>query len=136
MDSLRGERGERHAHRGSGRAEVNRAEARRLARGTVHGLGDLLLGGLELAQKALHVVDVGRAILGVARVAVLGRTAREIRAARWMRAGISPEGNAIAVDIEITAEVLAGFEHLVRHYLAAVEPALVVPLKRVAEPVL
>ena len=42
---------------------------------------------LELAQQALHVVDVRRALLGVARVAVLGRAAREVaRRLRRMRA--------------------------------------------------
>ena len=53
---------------------------------SITGAGTQRLRGLELAQQPLHVVDVRRPLLGVARVAVLGRAAREVAAARRMRA--------------------------------------------------
>ena len=52
-----------------------------------------------------------------------------------MRAGIGAVGDAVAVDVEIAAELLAGVEHLGGHHLAAVVFAGVVPCERMAEPV-
>ena len=89
--------------------------------------GTRLLGGLELAQQPLHVVDVDRPLLAVAGVAVLAGAAGEEGAARRVRAGIGAVGDAVAVDVEVAAEVLAGLEVLVGHHLAAVHPARVVP---------
>ena len=51
-----------------------------------------------------------------------------------MRAGIGAIGNAVAVDVEIAAEVAAFLEHLRGHHLAAVVLARVVPLQRPAQP--
>ena len=64
-----------------------------------------VLRGLELAQQPLHVVGVGRAFLGVARVAVARGAAGEERALGRVRAGIGAVGDAVAVDVEIAAEV-------------------------------
>ena len=75
------ERGQRLGHRGAGRAEPDDAGSRRASpRCSITGSGTSVLRGLELAQQPLHVVDVRRALLGVARVAVLGRAAREVAA--------------------------------------------------------
>ncbi len=52
-----------------------------------------------------------------------------------MRAGIGAERDAVAVDIEIAAEVAAVVEHLGGHHLAAVVLLAVVPFQRAAEPV-
>ena len=67
----RGERLERLVHRRRGRAEIDHAVARRLGGLAADRRRDEALRGLELAQQPLHVVDVGGAFLGVARVAVL-----------------------------------------------------------------
>src|SRR3954466_13035659 len=50
-----------------------------------------------------------------------------------MRAGIGTERNAVAIDIEIAAEFLAGFEFGGGHHLAAVIGALLVPSERLRE---
>ena len=50
-----------------------------------------------------------------------------------MRAGIGAERDAVAVDVEIAAEILAGVELFGRHHLAAVVGALVVPLEGLAQ---
>ncbi len=52
-----------------------------------------------------------------------------------MRAGIGAERDAVAVDVEIAAEGLAGVEILGGHHLAAVELAALVPLERLAQAV-
>ena len=78
----RSERRQRLVHRGRGRAEIDHAEAASAApRRARTGAGHERLGGLELAQQPLHVVDVGRALLGVAGVAVARRAAGEVGAA-------------------------------------------------------
>ncbi len=51
-----------------------------------------------------------------------------------MRAGIGAVGDAVAVDVEIAAEILARLELLVGHHLAAVELAAVVPGEGPAQP--
>ncbi len=86
-----------------------------------------LARGLELAQQALHVVDVVGAGLGVAGVAVLRGAAREVGALGRVRAGIGAERDAVAVDVEVAAEVAAGLEFRGRHHLAAVVGLRVVP---------
>src|SRR5258708_132738 len=50
-----------------------------------------------------------------------------------MRARIGAERNAVAVDVEVAAEILAGLELGRGHDLAAVELAAVVPRERSAE---
>ena len=95
-----------------------------------------MLRGLELAQQALHIVDIGRAVLAVARISILGRAAGEIRSAFGMRSGMGPVGNAVAVHVEVAAEVFSRLQQLVGHHLAAIVRAFVVPGQRFAEPVL
>ena len=52
-----------------------------------------------------------------------------------MRAWIGAERDAVAVDVEVAAEVAAVVEHLRRHHLAAVVLFAFVPLQRTAQPV-
>ena len=52
-----------------------------------------------------------------------------------MRSGQGAIGNGVAVDVEIAPEQLAGFQLLGGHDLAAVIFAAVVPLQRLAQPV-
>ena len=96
-------------HRGTGRAVVDGAEPRRLGRGREERLRHQRLGGIELAHQALHVVDVVRTGLAVARVAVLGGAAGEVGAPRRMRAGIGAVRDAVAVHVEVAPELLARF---------------------------
>ncbi len=51
-----------------------------------------------------------------------------------MDAGIGPIRNAVAVDVEVAAEILACLQLGFGHDLAAVEPPRVVPIERLAEP--
>ncbi len=50
-----------------------------------------------------------------------------------MRTGNRAPGNAVAIDVEIAAEILAGFEFLGAHHLAAIVAALIVPVEGLAE---
>ena len=50
-----------------------------------------------------------------------------------MRARQGTPGDAIAVDILVTAEILAGFQFFGRHHLAAVIAARIVPDERLAQ---
>jgi hypothetical protein len=52
-----------------------------------------------------------------------------------VRAGIGAPGNAVAVDVEVAAEVLAGIQHLGGHHLAAVVARAVVPVEGLAQAV-
>ena len=52
-----------------------------------------------------------------------------------MRAGIGAIRNAVAVHVEVAAEILAGLQLLGGHHLAAVDLAAVVPGQRFAQPV-
>ena len=133
VDPLPRERVERLRHRGTGRAVVNRAEARRLLGRAEDGLGHQRLRRLELLQQALHVGLVIRALLRVDRVGVLGSPAGEVAALRGVRARIGAERNPVAVHVEIPSEFFSRVEHLGRHHLAAVVLAAVVPLKRRAQ---
>src|SRR5581483_1775352 len=107
MDAVLLQRLQRLLHRRRGRAEIERAVARRLLRIAPDRRRDQLLRGLELAEQPLHVVDVDRAFLAVAGVAVFRGAAREIGAAARMRAGLRAIGDAVAVAVEIAPEVLA-----------------------------
>ena len=98
---------ERLVHGRAGGAEIDDAQPRRLLRGPQDRLRHQLLGGLEFAQQALHVLHVIGTGLAVARIAVLGGAAGEERAARRVRAGIGAEGDAVAVHVEIAPELLA-----------------------------
>ena len=135
MDAARFERFERFFHRHGGRAEIERAELGRLARRALFGLRHEALGGLELVQQALHVVDVVVALFAIARVAVLAGAAGEEGAALRMRAGQRAVGDAVAVDIEVAAELDPGLELLVGHHLAAVVSARRIPVQRRDQPV-
>ena len=64
------------------RAVIDRAVAGILLGLVEDRLGQQRLGGLELAQQPLHVVDIDRALFAVARVGVAAGAAREIGAAR------------------------------------------------------
>src|SRR5215475_4403843 len=59
-----------------------------------------VLRGLELTDQPLHVINVGRAFLGVARVAVAGRAACEKRTLGGMRTGVGAVWNAVPVHVE------------------------------------
>ena len=120
MLAARFEQLDRFVHRRRGRAEIDHAVFGRLAGIGLQRPRHQILRGLELAQQPLHVVGVGRAFLGVARIAVARGAAGEERALGRMRAGIGAVGNAVAVDVEIAAEILAGFERRRGHHLAAV----------------
>src|SRR5712691_8049380 len=110
MDAQLIERPEGFLHRQRARTEIDRADAGRLAGLALLWARHQALGGLELAQEPLHVVDVVRPLLGIMRVAVLGGAAGKEGAARWMGAGQRAVRDAVAIDIEIAAELLAGFE--------------------------
>src|SRR6185369_9556179 len=71
VNTLAGQRRQRLVDRRRGRTVVDDAEAGRMAGIATRRLRYEALGGLELAQQAFHVVDVGRAVLAVARVSVL-----------------------------------------------------------------
>src|SRR5689334_18277804 len=51
-----------------------------------------------------------------------------------MRARVSAIGNAVAIDVEVAAEFLPGFELLSGHDFAAVVAFGIVPVERVAQP--
>jgi hypothetical protein len=102
--------GHRLVHRRAGGAVIDHADASYASRRARTGPGTRRLGGLELAQQPLHVVDVTGAFLAVLGVAVARGAAGEIGALARMRAGIGAVGNAVAVDVEVAAEVLAGFQ--------------------------
>src|ERR1700730_18695553 len=101
---------DRLVHRNGSRTEIDRAEFRRLARIAANGRGHELFRGLELLQEPLHVVDIDRPLFAVARVAVARGAAGKEGALGGMRAGISAEGNAVAVGVEIAAEIPTRFE--------------------------
>ena len=50
-----------------------------------------------------------------------------------MRAGIRPPGEAVAVEVEVAAQALAGLEDLVRQHLSPIVVLDVVPFERVAQ---
>ena len=127
---------DRLVHRRRGRAVIDHAVFGRLLRVGLERPRHQVLGGLELAQQPLHVVGVGRAFLGVARVTVARGAAGEERALGRMGARIGAVGNAVAVDVEIAAEVAAVVEHRRGHDLAAVILLVVVPMQRPAQPVI
>ena len=121
---------DRLVHRRRGRAVIDHAVFGRLVGIGLQRARHQVLGGLELAHQPLHVVGIGRAFLGVARVAVARGAAGEERALARMGAGIGAVRDAVAVDVEIAAEILAGVEIGRRHHLAAVVFAAVVPVQR------
>jgi hypothetical protein len=51
-----------------------------------------------------------------------------------VRSGIGAVGNAVAIDVEVAAEIGAGVERFARHHLAAVVLAAVVPGEGAAQP--
>ncbi len=135
MVTLGFQQADRFVHRRRGRTEIDHAVF-----GGLGGIGlqrprHQILRGLELAHQPLHVVDVDRAFFRIARIAVARGAAGEIAALGRMRAGIGAVGDAVAVDVEIAAEVAAFLQHLRRHHLAAVVLPRVVPLQRAAQPV-
>src|SRR6185437_1866659 len=94
------------AHGRRRRAVIDHAVFGRLA-----GIGNdrarhQVLGGVELADQPLHVVDVRRPFLGVFGIAVARGTAGEEGALGRVRARIGAVGDAVAVDVEIAAEIL------------------------------
>src|SRR6266850_2353510 len=96
-------------------------------------IASFMAGAVELPQQPLHVVRIGGAFLGVARVAVARRATGEERALARMRARIGAIGDAVAVHVEIAAELLTGVEVGRGHHLAAVVSLGVVPLQRPAQ---
>ena len=70
---------------------------------------------------------MGRRLLGVAREPVAAGAAGKIGAAGGMRAGQRAPGNAVAVDVIVTAKVDAVLELFGSHHLAAIVAALIVP---------
>ena len=118
---------DRLVHRRRGRAEIDHAVFGRLCRIGLQRPRHHVLRGFELAHQALHVVGVDRAFFGVARIAVARSAAGEVGALGRMGAGIGAVGDAVAVDVEVAAEIAALFQHLRRHHLAAVVLPGVVP---------
>ena len=51
-----------------------------------------------------------------------------------MCARIGAIGNAITIDIEVAPKILARFERFGCHYLASIQPAIIVPHERLAQP--
>ena len=133
VDAALGEHIERFLHRRAGRAIENRAESRRFFRRIQERRRHELLGGFELAQQPLYIIDVVWARLAVTRVAVLGCAAREVAAAGRMGSRIRAVRDAVAVDVEVAAEILAGLEFFVGHHLAAVVNLRVIPFERLAQ---
>ena len=88
-----------------GRAVVDDADRRRRGRGFDDRPRRELARRLELERQPLHVVDVGRRVLGVAGVAVAAGAAGEIGAERRMRARQRAVGHAVAVDVLVAAEL-------------------------------
>src|SRR5207244_6719519 len=84
---------------------------------------------------ALHVLNVFRAFLGMARVAAFAATASKEGAARGVGPGKTTKWDAVAVDVKIAAELRSRIEHLRGHDLAAVVMPALVPLERLDEPV-
>src|SRR6266702_22420 len=113
MDAQLFKRPEGFFHRQRARTEIDRTDAGRLACLALLWARYQALGGLELAQQPLHVVDVVRPFLGIMGVAVLGGAAGEKRTARRVGPGQRPIRNAVAIDIEIATELRALFEILV-----------------------
>ena len=126
---------DRLVHRRRGRAEIDHAVFGRLGGVGLQRPRHHVLRGLELAHQPLHVVGVNRAFFGIARIAVARGAAGEERAFGRVGAGIGAVGDAVAVDVEIAAEVAAVVQHLRGHHLAAVILPGVVPLQRAAQPV-
>ena len=96
---------DRLVHRRRGRAEIDHAVFGRLGGVGLQRPRHQVLCGLELAHQPLHVVGVDRAFLGIARVAVARGAAGEVGALGRVGAGIGAVGDAVAVDVEIAAEV-------------------------------
>src|SRR5215472_1888245 len=120
-------------HRRACRSVIDHAMARRRVRIPADRLRHQLFGRAEFAQKPLHIVDIGAAILGVAGIAVARRAAGEEGAAGWVRAGIGPVRDTVAIGVEITAKILAGLKLRRSHHLAAVIAPAAVPGERTAE---
>ena len=124
---------DRFVHRRRGRAVIDHAVFGGLGGVRLQWAWHQVLSGVELADQPLHVVDVRRAFLGIARVAVARGAAGEERALGRMRAGIGAIGDTVAVDVEIAAEFLARFQLLGGHDLAAVVFAVVIPGQRLGQ---
>ena len=134
VDVRLGQPVQRLVHRRAGGAEVDDAVARLLRRGARHRLRHQRGRGAELGSQPLHVAQVVGPGLGIARVFVARRAAREDSCPGGVRAGQRAPGNAVAIDILVAAEVAAGFELFGAHHLAAVEAARIVPGEGFAQP--
>ncbi len=98
---------ERFLHRRAGRAVEDHAEPGLLQGRPCDRLRQHPLRSLELAQQPLHVIHVIRSGFAVLGVTVLGGAAGEKRAARRMGPRIGAICNAIAIGVEIAAELLS-----------------------------
>ncbi len=98
---------DRLVHGRRGRAEIDHAVLGRLGGVGLQRPRHHVLGGLEFAHQPLHVVGIDRAFLGITRVAVARGAAGEVGALGRMGAGIGAVGDAVAVDVEIAAEIAA-----------------------------
>ena len=101
-----GQHVQRLVHRRAGRAEVDHAAARLLARPrAAPAAAPASAAVLELVQQPLHVVDVVGPGLGVARIGVARGAAREVAPLVGCVPGSVRHGNAVAVDVLVAAEV-------------------------------
>src|ERR1700736_3782627 len=112
MDAAVFERLERLRHRRGGRAEIQCTKSGRLARRALDGPRHQPFSGLEFMQQALHVVDIVRALFGIAGVTVLAGATRKEGAARGVGPRKGTKRDAVAVDVEIAAELYASSELL------------------------
>ncbi len=133
MDSPGFEQGQGLRHRRAGRTVMDCAEAGRLGSRLRNRGRHQLLRGLQLASQALHVVRIVGAGLAVFGVGIARRAAAEEGALGRVGARYRAPGNAIAIDIEIAAEILARIQHLGGHHLAAIVAATVVPVEGLAQ---
>ena len=115
---------------GAGGAVIDDAEPGRLAALAGDRAAAPGLGGLELLQQPLHVVDDRPRPPRCSGRSGPAGAAGEVGAARRVRAGIGAVGDAVAVDVEIAAEILAGLQLVGGHHLAAVHARGVVPGER------
>ena len=94
----------RFVHRGRGRSVVEDPDPRRPCRRFQNRTRQQAARGFEFAQQALHVVDIGRGVFGIAGEPVAAGAAGEIGAEGRMDAGKGAVGNAVAIDIVVAAE--------------------------------
>ena len=134
--AIRGQQIASLAHTRFGGAEIDNAELAGPAGVANDGLGHELRGGGEFARQPVEVFRVERAVLDILGEAVMGGAAGEKGALGGVRSRQRAVRNGVAVNVAIAAEFLATIEGFGIEHLAAVVNPRIVPLKRVANPVI